>query len=99
MNNLTETQTTIASKAPKTQQEFHNGNCTFRRQGHKWAFKAPTPTGGEYTVILTGIRGGFETANRIASLVEKDVKKTGSLGSNRANIQRLIDARQAEINL
>ncbi len=92
MNTLTESQTeTTAVQTPTTQREYHNGKTTFRHSGRKWHFTTTDKDGLPYTAIIQ-LRGGFEVANRIAPLVEKDVKRSGALGSNRANIQRLVDA-------
>lgn len=91
MNSTDNITTTESSPVSKTQREYHNGPCTFRHSGRKWHFTTPGKDGKPFTAIIQ-LTGGFEVANRIAPLVTKDVARSGGLGSNRANIQRLIDA-------
>lgn len=88
MNN---TETQPVTPTAKKDREYHNGQTTFRHVGRKWHFTAKDKAGLPFTAIIQ-FRGGFAVANRIAPLVEKDVLRSGSLGSNRANIQRLIDS-------
>lgn len=90
MNSLTEKQTTVLTRKPKGE-TYHHGECSFRSHGRKWHFTSPAKDGRMYEVSLQ-FRGGLEVAQRIAPLIVKDAMKSGSLGSNRANIQRLIEA-------
>lgn len=90
--NATVEHPTIEVVDPKTKaREYHKGMTVFKFRGRKWHFSAPTPAGGKFT-LTTALRGGVEVAERIAPLFERDVTKYGSVGSQRANINRLIEA-------
>ena len=93
MNNLTLTETATAVTQTSTQKEFHTGTgkTSFRHQGRKWHFTTRRTNDETYTAIIQ-LRGGLKVASRVATLVEKDVMKTGKLGGQRANIQRLIES-------
>lgn len=93
MNNLTLTENETTVTQASTQKEFHTGSrkTSFRHQGRKWHFTTQRDDGQTYTAVIQ-LRGGHKVASRVAALVEKDVMKTGRLGSQRANIDRLIAA-------
>src|SRR5579864_2157147 len=88
-NTLTATPT---GKKHGVHQEWHLNGCTFRCVGRKWEFNAVNPKDQKNVSLLVQVRGGRENAERVATLFASDVTKYGKLGSNRANINRLVAA-------
>jgi len=79
---------------------YTEGTVTYASGGRKWNFTATAKNGGTYVLNTMDIRGGAETAHKVARVINGAVKRTGrgdidNLG--RANIAQILHKAKAAV--
>lgn len=87
----------IVTKNTDGSRSFHVGKTDVRISGSRVEFTGIGPKGETYSAIMNRI-GGLAVAKRIAPLFDSSVTRTGNLGAQRGNINRLIETHRMDVN-